>query len=269
MIEEHLELWLGILVCGVLGAVYAVYALVAHASGGQPFGEFMGMMGMALMVVTEIVYSIRKRAQWLHWLGSLRVWLSFHILTGIVGPFLVLLHSAFTLGGLAGIALEMAGVVVLSGFVGRYIYTAVPRTRAGIEVSREELKVRAEKVREELDKWLTEKPDLESTLRSMAAPQAASSAWSGVLTRAWTDMNYRRKLSATLRAWERTERARVRELKHLLENQRRLERQIASLEWVHRLMGVWRLVHIPLGITLFTTAIVHVIAALYFKGISF
>jgi hypothetical protein len=62
----------------------------------------------------------------------MRSWLGFHIYTGIVGPFLVLLHTAWNFGGLAGLLTLMMGLVVASGFVGRYIYTAVPRTADGV-----------------------------------------------------------------------------------------------------------------------------------------
>jgi hypothetical protein len=62
-------------------------------------------------------------------------WLKFHIFTGIVGPFLVLLHSSWKFNGLAGATLLLTGVIVLSGFIGRYIYTRIPRTADGIEDS--------------------------------------------------------------------------------------------------------------------------------------
>lgn len=266
--EEHLELWLGFVACLILAAIYLGYALLATPSGGHPFGLLIGIIGMALMLVTETVYSIRKRVRWLHWAGSLRLWLSFHIFTGIVGPFLVLLHSAFAVGGLAGWALAMTGIVVLSGFTGRYVYTAVPRTRAGIEVTRAELDARAKALKEELDERIARQPGLSTALAGVGTP-ANAGGWSDVLLRTVKDYNHDRRVHAALRSVTRAEGARVRELEQLLRRQHQLERQIDSLEWVHRIMGVWRLVHVPLGITLFTTAFIHVIAALYFRGLPF
>jgi hypothetical protein len=43
---------------------------------------------------------------------------------GLVGPYLVLLHSAFRFRGLAGVLSLVTLVVVLSGIAGRYWYTA-------------------------------------------------------------------------------------------------------------------------------------------------
>ncbi len=268
-LEEHVELWLAFLACLILSGFYVVYAVLATPSGGHPFGHFIGVVGMGLMLATETVYSIRKRIRWLHWVGSQRLWLSFHIFTGITGPFLVLLHSAFAVSGLAGLALLMTGLVVLSGFVGRYVYTAVPRTRAGIEVSRDELAARAQSLKNELDGWIAHEPTLTPLLAAAVGPTLKTSDWLDVLTRTFTNLAYEQRVRSALQGAERTERVRLAELKQLLRQQHRLERQIASLDSVQRMMGMWRLVHVPLGITLFTTSFLHVLAALYFKGLRF
>jgi cytochrome b561 len=41
---------------------------------------------------------------------------------------MVLLHTAMRFNGLAGVATLLTAVVVASGIVGRYLYTALPRT---------------------------------------------------------------------------------------------------------------------------------------------
>ncbi|MBI5303970.1 MAG: hypothetical protein HY868_17680 [Chloroflexi bacterium] len=265
--EEHFELWIALFACFILAIFYAIYAFLMTPSGGNPFGHFIGIVGMTLMLITETIYTIRKRIRWFSWLGPLRVWLSFHIFTGIVGPFLVLLHSAFMVGGLAGFAMLMTGIVVMSGFVGRYIYTAVPRTRAGIEVSHDELTARANALQRELDAWTAQRPALVNAINArVTASPVDPNDWLGLLARAWQDYAYDRRVHAASRGLAKSERARFRELEKLLHRRRQLERQIASLSLAHRLMGVWRLVHVPLGAALFTSAFIHVIAALFFKG---
>ncbi|CAG0943940.1 hypothetical protein ANRL1_01532 [Anaerolineae bacterium] len=265
--EEHLELFIAFFACAILAVFYAIYALLLTPSGGNPFGHFIGIVGMALMLVTETIYTLRKRIRWLNWLGPLRLWLSFHIFTGIVGPFLVLLHSAFMVGGLAGFAMLMTGIVVLSGFAGRYIYTAVPRTRAGVEVNRDDLAARAAQLQNELNVWAAQKPALINALNArVAASPVNPNDWLGFFTRAWQDYAYDQQVHSALHGLEHSERARFGELEKLLRRRRQLERQIASLSLVHRLMSVWRLVHVPLGAALFTAAFIHVIAALFFKG---
>ncbi len=117
-------------------AVTAVYAYVFQAGAprsGSPVGHAMGVVGMALMLATETLYSLRKRARRVH-VGRLNRWLSVHIFMGIFGPYLVLLHSAWAFNGVAGAAMLMTVLVVISGFVGRYIYTRIPRSADGSEL---------------------------------------------------------------------------------------------------------------------------------------
>jgi hypothetical protein len=61
-------------------------------------------------------------------------WLQFHIFTGIVGPYMVLLHTSWKFNGLAGVTTLLTIIIVISGFIGRYIYTRIPRTLDGIEL---------------------------------------------------------------------------------------------------------------------------------------
>ena len=116
----------------VVSALYigiSAYLGVPPSSG--PLGHMLGVIGFALMLLTEVGYSSRKRSTG-RARGTMQSWLGFHIYTGIVGPYLVLLHTAWNFGGLAGLLTLMMGLVVVSGFVGRYIYTAVPRTADGV-----------------------------------------------------------------------------------------------------------------------------------------
>jgi hypothetical protein len=55
-------------------------------------------------------------------------WLQGHVLMGLCGSYLVLLHSAGKFRGLAGALSLVTAVTVASGFVGRYLYTELPRT---------------------------------------------------------------------------------------------------------------------------------------------
>ena len=50
------------------------------------------------------------------------------MVTGLVGPYMVLLHTALNFNGLAGLTTVLMVVVVISGLVGRFIYTRLPRT---------------------------------------------------------------------------------------------------------------------------------------------
>lgn len=132
---KNRELWLSLLAILLITAIYAFVTwqtrLIPPASG--LFGHLIGVIGFLLMLMTEILYSLRKRSRRAYW-GPMADWLKFHIFTGIVGPYMVLLHTAWKFNGLAGATLALTIVIVLSGFIGRYIYTLIPRTIDGVEI---------------------------------------------------------------------------------------------------------------------------------------
>jgi uncharacterized membrane protein len=131
--RRNRELIAALLAVLAVTAIYAYFYRGNVPRSGSPVGHWMGVIGMALMLATETLYSLRKRAKRVH-VGRLRDWLSVHIFMGIFGPYLVLLHTAWTFRGLAGAAMLMTILVVISGFVGRYIYTRIPRAADGSEL---------------------------------------------------------------------------------------------------------------------------------------
>lgn len=134
MLRSAKEIWLALLTCGLIAAGYGVILFLTRqipAAGGF-YGHTLGIFGFLLMLLTESLYSLRKRSRLARW-GRMADWLQFHIFTGIVGPFMVLLHTSWKLNGLAGATLILTLIIVMSGFIGRYIYTRIPRTADGIE----------------------------------------------------------------------------------------------------------------------------------------
>jgi len=133
--KRNRELLAALLAVGIATAIYAYFSggWGNAPRSGSPVGHWMGVIGMAMMLATETLYSLRKRSRSIRF-GRLRDWLSVHIFMGIFGPYLVLLHTAWHYRGLAGAAMLMTILVVISGFVGRYIYTAIPRSPDGAEL---------------------------------------------------------------------------------------------------------------------------------------
>lgn len=135
MYRSSWELW-GAFIAGIIISVF--YGGVVLFTRQIPpakeiFGLGLGILGFVLMLMTEILYSLRKRSRLAHW-GRMSDWLKFHIFTGLVGPYMVLLHTSWKFNGLAGVITLFTIVIVISGFIGRYIYTRIPRTAEGIEI---------------------------------------------------------------------------------------------------------------------------------------
>ncbi|MBI5950798.1 MAG: hypothetical protein HY865_04015 [Chloroflexi bacterium] len=135
MLRGGRELWwaffVGILITGAYGAV--IFTAGKIPAAGELFGHLLGILGFILMLMTEILYSLRKRTRSASW-GRMSSWLQFHIFTGLVGPYMVLLHTSWKFNGIAGVTTLFTLIIVVSGFVGRYIYTRIPRTLDGLEI---------------------------------------------------------------------------------------------------------------------------------------
>src|SRR5688572_2748992 len=180
MLRGNRELWFAflamILITGIYGLVVIFTREIPPAS--ELFGHGMGIVGFIFMLMTETLYSLRKRSRTVKW-GKMSNWLQFHIFTGLVGPYMVLLHTSWKFNGIAGVTTLFTIIIVISGFIGRYIFTRIPRTLDGLEI--------------------------EGTLSQEALKQA------------------------------------------------------------RRLLALWHTIHIPIGMVLFTSAFIHIGAALYYS----
>jgi xanthosine utilization system XapX-like protein len=138
--NRNRELLIAITAIILITVLYAfvVLQLKALPTARGLFGHSIGILGFLLMLMTETLYSLRKRSLIARW-GRLSTWLEIHIITGIVGPYMVLLHTSWKFNRLAGVLMLMTIVVVASGFIGRYIYTAIPRTADGAEMESAEI----------------------------------------------------------------------------------------------------------------------------------
>jgi hypothetical protein len=135
MLRGNKELWFAFVFCILITGLYGVVVIWKQAipAAGEFFGHTIGIIGFILMVMTETLYSLRKRSRLASW-GRLSAWLKFHIFMGLVGPYMVLLHTSWKFNGLAACTTLLTVIIVVSGFIGRYIYTRIPRTMDGLEI---------------------------------------------------------------------------------------------------------------------------------------
>jgi len=89
------------------------------------FGFYLGVVG-SLMMLALLAYPLRKHVRFMQRWGALKHWFRWHMIMGIVGPTLILFHSTFHLRSLnATVALVSMLGVVISGIIGRFIYTKI------------------------------------------------------------------------------------------------------------------------------------------------
>ena len=112
-------------------------------------GVKLGMVGV-LMFFLIYLYPLRKKWGWLGRMGNSRHWLDFHIVLGTAAPVIIAFHASFKFGNIAGMAFYSMLMVTLSGFVGRYLYSHIPRSLSAAELSMKEIQEKEEALRKEL-----------------------------------------------------------------------------------------------------------------------
>jgi hypothetical protein len=229
-----------------------------------PLGQTMGLVG-ALMMLVPFLYLLRKRmARWT-WAGSMKTWLEVHLFCGIVGPVLVTFHTSFKFNGIVSVAYWAMVVVVLSGFVGRYLYVRIPKTLRGTEMSRAELDRLADELRVQIaaatgSDWQAEIAAIDDVARRQSP--------AGLLL---GDVGLRLRVGRLARSMNaRGVPAAERDaLVRLTLDRAVLVRRIAYLERTKAAFALWHVFHLPFVYLLLLIVSVHVGVTLYLGYVPF
>jgi hypothetical protein len=238
-------------------ALFASSALVGHG---------YGVVGSAFMLFGVAMYSARRRIGALGKLGKLKNWLQVHIFLCTLGPYLILLHSTFRVGGLVAIAFWSMVLVVASGVFGRYLYVRIPKTIQGTFLSLEAIENRRSRALSALE----ERGSLDGAVLAkvflQTVPERPTGPFSALLTGLRWDLSRRnreREIRALLREAEGSAGITDQVVATAME-EARLRVQVALLEPFQRLFRYWHVFHLPLAIVMFLILAVHVTVAAMF-----
>jgi hypothetical protein len=121
---------------------------------GSSLGGALAVVGSTLMLV-PLFYSLIKRFRWIRTRVTSRVpmrtLLAWHIYAGVIGPILVVLHTGHKFESTLGIALTaLTLIVVISGFIGRYLLSGFAREISEKRALLQQLQARYEAILMEL-----------------------------------------------------------------------------------------------------------------------
>ena len=235
-------------------------------------GLRLGMFGVLLFMVI-FIYPLRKRWRWLGAMGKTKHWLDFHSIVGVTAPIIITYHAAFKMGGLAGWAYWVMIGAALSGFVGRYIYTMIPRSLHATELAVGELDTENARLSEDLSRQDKFEPGQLAALLEVPSPQDVRRM--PLLAVLWTllllDLK-RPMLVSALRRRALGPGARLltlggilasgnRDLESVISNARRqarLRTKIAFLDRVRQMFYLWHVVHRPFSVSFVILVVVHI-----------
>jgi len=220
-------------------------------------GHGMGIAGSLMMIVGVAMYSFRKRVKRMENSGALRTWLSVHIFLCTLGPWLVLLHTAFRFGGVISIAFWSMVAVVLSGVFGRYIYVRIPKTANGEFLSAQALQAR----QRHMMYTILEYHDVdEQAVLAIVPVNVRSRALLGGIS-GQTSVHAAALQLGTSRGMEPSE---LQQFVRQVVEYTTLIQQTSLTGLLQRLFGYWHVFHLPLALIMLAIMLFHIGVAFTF-----
>lgn len=258
----------------VLGAWWLVRSTGLKAA--SDLGYWLGVAGGVSMLLL-FAYPLRKRVKLMQRWGAAKWWFAVHMVLGIAGPVLILVHSTFQIGSLnAGVALYSMLIVAGSGVVGRFLYL---RTHRGLSGELEGLAALQRELglqHDGLHQSLAFAPSVEQALidfeqGALRTPGPWQRHLQPFVWMPWRRWQVRR---ACLRALKQAlrERARAKDwgpnrlraeylpLRERVQAYLAAVQRVAQYDSATRLFSLWHVLHVPFVYLMVLCAIAHVIA---------
>lgn len=223
-------------------------------------GHGLGIVGTLLIVFGVFSYMARKRFRFLSRLGRLKYWLEFHIFLCVLGPIMILFHTAFKFGGIVSISFWSMVVVVASGVIGRYIYIQIPRTIEGRELSLNEVK----EMKSNVDASIRSRYDLDETsynsilkYTNVSVQNQNSNLIVRMVSKYFEDIKRIWGLKKILRK-NKLSKKRIKQVTRLIKNEISLGHKIDRLQTMQRLFKYWHIAHLPFALIMLVIMIIHV-----------
>jgi hypothetical protein len=235
-------------------------------------GLNLGFMGFAIFMGI-FLYPLRKAWPWLGQQGSARHWLDIHVLLGLTAPFIIAFHSSFKFRGFAGIAFWIMLAVSLSGVIGRYLYSQIPRSLNAAELSMRELQELQEKLAAQLDRQnLLPQADIRSLLKlpsqeqvdRMFAPISLVYMMLLDVARAFGIARLRRHALSfgdqlsTLAGFLKTRNRDLEKAISMAREEASTAKRVLFLKRSQQVFHLWHVVHKPFSYTFALLAVIHI-----------
>jgi hypothetical protein len=237
--------------------------------------RWIGIIGSAMMIGGALFYTLRKRIKALKRFGKMKIWLDVHIFLCLLGPLLVVYHSAFAIRAPnSAVAFYVMLLMVTSGLVGRYIFRHFQLTLSGERATLREIGEEAEQLNAKIQAHFSDAQKILATITTFfdlrAAPKPAGlPGLVGVMLRLdWLERRLRRQIGRYLqeqgRFLIRRTSSEAEPFEALLIRRISLEKKIAALEVTTKLFSYWHKLHVPIVWMLLFTFLMHVAAVLLF-----
>lgn len=247
-----------------------------HLTPEKGAGYWLGIAGSVMMAVL-LLYPLRKRLGASSSWGSTAFWFRWHMILGVIGPALVMVHSNWVLQSInATVATLSMLIVAFSGIVGRYLYNMVHLGLYGRKADVRQFLTGTSYLKELLGGDLPQTEQLFKELQGFEARVLAPRRGFLSQTAAFFAFGIRRAIfrrrvmrlvnemiasEAKRQNWDRaTGRKRRRQVREHLRLYFTAITRAVRFGVFERLFSAWHVLHMPLFFLLVAATIVHIIA---------
>jgi thioredoxin reductase len=257
---------------------YSLDAIERLASPSYQLLRPSGRLGLAcgvgavLLIAANLAYLARRsrRPPWIPW--SLQAWMTAHVATGLCTLLLVLVHAGMTprdtVGGHAFLALA---ILIVTGAIGRYFYSFVPRAANGRELVLDEVKAHLASLSGE---WDRQSPAFAERVRTEIQRLTADVGWRTSFFRRVKELfRSNRRLHETIgrlraeAASAGVSRGQLRALVSLARRAQRTALMAAHYEDLRALLASWRYFHRWVALAMVLLVVLHVWTAWRYGGL--
>ncbi|MCB9557916.1 MAG: hypothetical protein H6707_17520 [Deltaproteobacteria bacterium] len=217
-----------------------------------------GFVALALFFF-NLGYLLRKTFRW-RALGSMRAWLNFHVVSGLLASAITAIHAAFSLRSeVTTICIYAMLVALFTGIVGRYFISWIPRNRHGDRIALADLQDQLLEFADAVRPQIIHSPAAIGALQTIVdvadpsklAARRKKGFWAATAQlREIRDQleQLGRTLGPDNRHWHQTRRLTLRRC-----------RQAVLWSWTTRLMDAWRTLHRVSALVFLGTVLIHVV----------
>ncbi|MBI2375861.1 MAG: 4Fe-4S dicluster domain-containing protein [Deltaproteobacteria bacterium] len=262
-------------IAGLLFGPEGSASISPRFSAGVGMGRWMGYLGGAMMLISAL-YTLRLHVPGLRRIGGSRTWFDFHVVFGLAGPALGLLHTNLHVFSWYWVVYLWWAVVVvvLSGVVGRYLYTALPKAEFAANKAKDRLDEGIQKAADQWSSMTMSANVLQQFLKAQEKTEevrededmGAIGFLGYLLTSEVKSLSAAVKLRFGLLGGMKDTRLRKTAIE-LMGQRAKIERRVRFLGAVRKLLAKWRTFHIVVSLVMFVMLVLHAAISIWAVGL--
>jgi len=239
-------------------ANYIPYFEIDKFEPGTRWNILLGILGYAFLVLTMGHTFVKLGIRKYHWKLNFQLSQQIHILFGIIGSYLIVLHTAFHMSGMniAYWALYATLIGIFTGFIGQFISSQIPMSIRGEKLKLDTLKAEQQKLQQKAELLLSNHQVYKTSVL-LISKGISSSFWGNIFQTPFLFLRAL-KVKAALRGLGLGESGAA-VAAQLIRKEYQMKQKIRFLEISNVALKKWLTIHKPIGYATYGLGALHII----------